>query len=238
MKFKIIVLILFVSIGLKAQLSSVNQNISSVVKILPFGESTTDGAGTDSYRKGLSDSLKAFNVAFDYIGSIKGNGIGYDTDHQGMNGNNCEKLSNWIRLNSSKYVADIILLLEGTNDCGGPLPKHVTSEQALSQLIDTICKYQPNAEVFVSTIPMLADHAYVPTYNFTGGANARATIYNSEMPLIINKKVAQGKRVHFVDTRDVIMLSDLNEDGIHPNQNGYHKMVPYWFNAIKPYLRK
>jgi len=81
----------------------------------------------------------------------------------------------------------------------------------------------------------MAASAYVGGVITTGLANSNATTYNSAMQSLIDKKISQGKKVHFVDTRGVILLTDLT-DGIHPNQAGYDKMVSYWFNAIRPYL--
>jgi lysophospholipase L1-like esterase len=233
--------VIFISLlfaNIQAQVSVVGKNSSgNPIKILPFGESTTEAGNLYSYRKSLSDSLMAHNVSFDFIGSLKGpsNAIGWDTDHQGMSGKACRDLSAWIKANSTTYKADIILLWEGTNDCGWGWQWYGTPISALSTLIDDICANQPQAELFVSTIPAMAASAYVGDVITSGLANSNATAYNSAMQELINLKVSQGKKVHFVDTRGVILLTDLT-DGIHPNQAGYNKMTPYWLNAIKPYL--
>ena len=224
--------------NIQAQIPAVGQTATgNPIKILPFGESTTEAGDLYSYRKCLSDSLIANNVSFDFIGSLKGpsGAKGWDTDHQGMTGKACRDLSAWIKANSTNYKADIILLWEGTNDCAWGWQWYGTPISALSTLIDDICTNQPQAELFVSTIPQMAASAYVGGVVTTGLANSNATTYNSAMQALIDKKTAQGKKVHFVDTRGVILLTDLT-DGIHPNQAGYDKMVSYWFNAIRPDL--
>jgi len=205
-------------------------------KILCFGESTTaSGTGGPSYRKGLQDSLAIHNISFDFIGSKTDDNVqSYDKNHQGMSGESCAGLSNWMKNNYANYQADIILLWEGTNDCGWAWQYGgISSEKQFSNLLDTIVKYQPNAHIFCSTIPPMADNAYSAS-NPSGGANSRAIVYNSTMSSTVQRYRNLGKNVYFVDTRGVILLSDLQSDGIHPTQAGYNKMSPYWWNAIKP----
>jgi lysophospholipase L1-like esterase len=235
--FGVFALSLF-SAGILAQLPAIGQNATgNLIKILPFGESTTDGGTLFSYRKALSDSLIANNVSFDFIGSLRSPlGQTWDIDHQGMSGMACRDLGTWIKANSTTYKADIILLWEGTNDCGWGWQWYGTPISALSTLIDDICANQPQAELFVSTIPVMGANAYASSpWPVGASANAYATTYNAAMPALIDTKIAQGKKVHFVDARGVLTLNDLT-DGIHPNQAGYNKMAPCWFNAIKPYL--
>jgi lysophospholipase L1-like esterase len=212
-------------------------DVLKLIRILPFGESTTEGGSLYSYRKALETLLKTNSVSFSYIGSITGPATGWANNiHQGMTGSPCKDLSAWIKANSKVYKADLILLWEGTNNCGWDWQYSPGAPiDQLSKLIDDICANQPQAELFVSTIPPMAASAYVTATFPSGSANANATTYNAAMPALIETKIAQGKKVHFVDTRGVILLTDLT-DGIHPSQSGYNKMAPYWFNAIKPYL--
>lgn len=206
------------------------------IRILPFGESTTDGGGTESYRKKLGDQLTAHGIAYDFIGSLKRpNPASWDADHQGMSGKANIDLNNWMNVHGASYQADIVLLWQGTNDVAWGWHYYGAPLDSLSALIDRICEKQPNAQVFVSSIPMMGPDAY-PDARGPGEANAATTAYNNAMPALISAKQAQGKKVHFVDTRGVLQVSDLMGDGIHPTQAGYDKMVPHWFAAIQPFL--
>jgi len=206
----------------------------NIIEIIPPGESTAEGGSFYSYRKALFDLLRIHNISFDFIGSLKGAGTDWDTNHFGMSGKACKDLSDWIKNNSTSYKADIILLWEDTNDCGLGWQYYGTPKASLNTLIDDICMNQPQAELFVSTIPMMGDNAYIPPMT-SGGANANVNAYNKAIHILIAVKRAQGKKVHFVDTGGDILAADLT-DGIHPTQNGYDKMAPYWFKAITPFI--
>ncbi len=196
-------------------------NLYSQIRIMPLGESTT--AQNDSYRKALSYLLVSYNVNFDFVGSVKSNGVGYDVDNQGIIGTPCSGITTWFNGNYKEYPADIILLWEGTNDCHWA--SQGTTITKLSELIDTISSKMPLADVFVSTIPPIKDAT----------SNVFVTAYNDTMPGLIQVKKAQGLRVHFVDARGVITADDLI-DNLHPSGSAYTKMSPLWFNAIRPLL--
>ncbi|MEI7502645.1 MAG: carboxypeptidase regulatory-like domain-containing protein, partial [Paludibacter sp.] len=193
------------------------------IRILPLGESTTCGQSNNSYRKALSDSILAYSVNFDYIGSIVGTGTGYDTDHQGMSGTPCSGLMDWVNNRSSAYNPEMILLWEGINDTG--FFSKAKSTQQLRNLISTINTRWPNTEIFVSSIP-----------NTTiDSLNKYVNALNDSMPGVVTAFQNVGVRIHFVNTIGVISTSELI-DAVHPTTAAYLKMAPYWFNAIKPFF--
>ena len=66
-------------------LTIVNQG---TVKIMPLGNSITDGKGSNprhGFREDLSDLLTNSGYDFDFVGSLTG-GSGFDTDHEGHSG--------------------------------------------------------------------------------------------------------------------------------------------------------
>jgi len=196
----------------------------SQIRIMPLGESTTQQ--NNSYRYDLNLLLKSYNVNFDFVGNRKTvSSFSFDTDHQGVSGMTCDKIVTFITDSASCFPSDIVLLWEGINDTGWHSTQHST--QQLRILIDTICSKMPTAELFVSTIPVRNDNNPV--------LDAIVAAFNDSMPQVVADRVALGKKVHFVDTRGLILASDL-VDAVHPSAAGYAKMAPAWFNAMRPLL--
>jgi lysophospholipase L1-like esterase len=206
------------------------------IKILPLGESTT--AQTPSYRQKLCQLLTADGRNYDMIGPVSdGAGVPYDGDHAGFSGNTCDQLSAWVTANKTIYVPDVVLLWEGTNDCGWSFKSQYqpgqTTTGKLSSLIDNISNSYPNALIFVGAImPMsFTAYAYYPTPNGVAASNVVA--YNDSMPSMIARKVAENRKVYFVDSRGMEMNTDVGSDGIHGTPTGYQKMGVFFYNAIK-----
>ena len=194
---------------------------------MPLGESTTQQ--NDSYRYALNLLLKSYNVNFDFVGNRKtySNNV-FDTDHQGVAGMTCDGIVPFINDSATYFPADIVLLWEGINDTGWHSKERTT--QQLRILIDTICSKMPNADVFVSSIPVRNDSPANPELN------AIVAAFNDSLPQVVADRVSLGKKVHFVDTRGLILASDL-VDAVHPSAAGYAKMAPAWFNAMRPLLK-
>ena len=89
----------------------------SQTKILAIGESTT--AAAPGYRKKFLDLAKADNLIIDMLGpNSDGAQLSYDGDHAGFRGTTCSDLVKWIGSGEVKYSPDIVILWQGTNDCG------------------------------------------------------------------------------------------------------------------------
>jgi len=209
----------------------------SQTKVLCIGESSTS-----SYNPGYRGKLKTLLAG---IGSYTFIGPLSDTDgkHAGYSGEPCYTLYGdgtygnlrITNLKNSGYNPDLILLLEGTNDCGWAYQAYSvgrTLASELSTLIDVICANFPNAKLFVSAIMPMSNSAYydVPTPN--GKAASNVIIYNNAMPNTISSQAAEGKEVYYTGA-NTVLLSDLSSDGIHPLQKGYDKIANSFFNAIK-----
>ena len=189
---------------------------------MAFGESTTfDPPG--SYRMKFYDLAKADGLSIDMIGPFSdGTGLSYDGDNAGFIGNPCTVLIEKLDSIYTYYSPDIILLWEGTNDCGWYYKYYINNHpiiNELSLLVDDICLKYPNALVLIGSIPPMSNTAYYPTP--TGMANSNVTTYNDAMPGMIAAKAATGKKVHFIDARSLLNDStDLKSDGVHPNTVG------------------
>ena len=220
-------------------------SIFSQTKIMAFGESTT--AMIPAYRKTFYDLATADGFNIDMVGpNSDGTGLSYDGDNAGFIGFPCAELITKFDSFYINYNPDIILLLEGTNDCGWVYSEYwpVTTLSGvtrtpiveLSSLIDTICLKYPNTEIFVSTIPPMSNLAYAYIPARVGVANANVIVFNNAMPAMIALKVSAGKKIHFVDNRSVLTVADLSSDGIHPNTDGYNKIGTAFYTVVKNFM--
>lgn len=209
----------------------------SQTKVLCIGESSTSSCNP-GYRGKLKTLLAGIG-SYTFIGPLS------DTDgkHAGYSGEPCYTLygdgsSGNLRitnLKNSGYNPDLILLLEGTNDCGWAYQAYSGDRTLASEfrtLVDVISANFPNAKLFVSAIMPMSSTAYdyVPTPN--GKAASNVIVYNEAMPNTIYSKASEGKEVYYTGA-NTVLLSDLSSDGIHPLQRGYDKIANSFFNAIK-----
>lgn len=210
----------------------------SQIKILPLGESTTEAR--PAYREKFWDLAIADGLSIDMIGpNSDGTGLSYDSDNAGFIGYTCSKLINELDSDLAGYSPDIVLLLQGTNDCGWAYDYYINNHpiiDELSLLVDDICLKYPNAQVFVGSIPPMASTSYAPLPTPIGVAKANIAIYNDAIPGMIAAKATSGKKVHFVDARSLSVSTDISNDSIHPNQVGYDKIGVFFYNAVKPFI--
>ncbi|MBN2441782.1 MAG: hypothetical protein JXJ04_10560 [Spirochaetales bacterium] len=193
---------------------------SGPVKIMPLGDSITDGFNVaGGYRIKLWSLIQNMGATIDFVGSMS-NGpseLG-DKNHEGHSGWTISQIDTNINGWMDTYSPRIILLHIGTNDMiggGSGAPAR------LSTLIDKICaKLSSGGKLYVSTIvPMSSSDSAVRTFN-------------AQIPGIVQDKVNSGKPVYLVEMYSALTTSDL-ADGVHPNRTGYDKMADVWFNAIR-----
>jgi len=189
------------------------------VKIMPLGDSITDGAGVaGGYRIELWNKLVAGRYTVDFVGSASNgpSGLG-DHDHEGHSGWTIAQIDANVGTWLPTYSPRTILLHIGTNDIYGSNPAGAPAR--LGTLLDHITALLPNAEVFVAQI--------IPV----SCCDAAARTYNAAIPGIVQTRVNAGKHLHLVDMHSALSTADL-PDGIHPGTAGYAKMATVWYNAL------
>ena len=200
-------------------------------RIMPLGDSITAGQHAvaptpGAYRIQLSADFSADNLSLNFVGSqFNGSDSLGDKDHEGHGGWTIDQITGLVDgglLNT--YQPDAVLLMIGTNDtANSPLSKMYAD---LSNLIDQITARSPNTQLLVSSIAP-TDPAVV------GQTRADKTKdFNLLIPDLVSDKVAQGRKVAFVNAGGSLTLNDLVADGRHPNAQGYNKLGNAWYDAI------
>src|SRR6185437_236993 len=163
--------------------STANAESNGGVKVMPLGDSITDGYTVPGgYRIGLWQRFVSGGYTVDFVGS-QSNGpasLG-DHDHEGHPGWRIDQIDanvvGWL----GTYQPHTVLLHIGTNDI--LQNDDVANAPArLSALIDHITATVPTAEVFVAQIIPLANSSQ----------NAQVRTYNAALPAIVSSKVSAG----------------------------------------------
>lgn len=152
-------------------------------------------------------------------GPTEVNGVAFPRDHEGHSGWTVEEIDDIVPSPALNVDPHIILLHIGTNDVFAG----ASSPDGLGELLDQIIENAPSALLVVSNLVPLAF-----------SADALAT-YNSQVPLLVDERRAQGANIVFVDQYSDFPLDDL-DDGVHPNAGGYDRMAGVWYNAIYEHL--
>lgn len=212
-------------VGLVSRLScpvATSPPAATVTKIMPLGDSITDGFGVPGgYRITLWSSIQNTGKSIDFVGS-QSNGpaeLG-DKDHEGHSGWRIDQLDTNIDGWMDTYRPKIVLLHIGTNDIAQNYDVSGAPSR-LSTLVDKICnKLPPDGKVYVATLITLS------------GMDQNIRSFNASVPGIVREKANAGKPVYPVEMYGALSTSDL-QDGVHPNRTGYDKMADVWFNAVR-----
>lgn len=190
---------------------------SGQVRIMPLGDSITDGAIIPGgYRTYLWNLLHNDGDNIDFVGSLSSGPVG-DSDHEGHIGWTIPQLAGSVYGWVSTYQPDIILLNIGANDVDhGDSAANMTAN--LSRLLGSIYAARPGTYVIVSTL-IPTSHGDQNTWNS----------FNASIPGIAS--AYGGHKIVVLDMSHALGLSDL-ADGIHPNSSGYSKMAGMWYPVV------
>lgn len=177
------------------------------LKIMPLGDSITYGItgnrdrDSGGYRTELWNKFVADGLQVEFVGSISEGADSLSSqNHEGHPGWTIKQISDSVNEWLNTSGPDLILLMIGTNDTKKSSLKTMIKE--FSALIDKITAHSPDAQLFVASIPPIHPSA-MPSIRVL-----RAIYFNAAIPNIVNSKVAQGKKVNFVDMRS-LTVNDL-----------------------------
>jgi len=220
------------------------QTSNAVVKIMPLGDSITDGVGSShnaGYRLELFRLSVTNNKKLTFVGShesgpdmVDGKPFpkkqeghsGWTIDDGGGRSGLYPQIQGWL----TATPPHIVTLMIGTNDINGN-NNVADAPNRLGKLLDSIFTKDANVLVVLAQI--------VPTK--TDGTNNTIKTYNAAMPNLVSTRVNQGRHIVLVDmygafTKDTNYKNTVLGDNLHPNQAGYNLMADVWFKALDPYL--
>lgn len=211
------------------------------LKIMPLGDSITDGVigandrSNGGYRTQLWNQFVADGLKAEFVGSQSTGPASLGSkNHEGHPGWTIGQIATSVNGWLNTYQPDIVLLMIGTNDTRKNSLKTMIYE--FSDLIDQITVQSPDTRLLVASIPPIH-----PTAKSVISI-LRAKYFNTAIPGIINSKVAQGKKVDFVDMRSLTVddltssLSPNLDNGCHPSAQGYRKIAKFWYDAVSEIL--
>jgi len=207
----------------------------AAIRIMPLGDSITDGSYLDqypgSYRIALWQLCVDAGIDIDFVGSLQ-NGPERlpDKDHEGH-------IGLWSDLETVNVNQHMDLDLE--SKLAAMQPQVVL---VLLGPVDVICGKDPDAtavpgnlDTLVDLIASTLDDSYILLGTLIPSKRAEweseITWINAHLPDIVAQKQLAGKNVSLVDLYRCLTLADI-VDEVHPTLQGYAKMAQAWFDAI------
>jgi lysophospholipase L1-like esterase len=219
----------------------------AVCRIMPLGDSITDGFGSTSpgggYRPSLFHLILQAGQHATFVGSAAQNGpamvdgVAFPRMHEGHSGYTIDPgagrsgISPLTPTSLTTNTPHIVLLMIGTNDID--LQNDVANApMRLGTLLDTIFTTAPDVTVLVAQITPTSDDTL----------NARIMTYNAAIPALVAARAAAGKHVLLVDmyaslASNASYKTTLLYDRLHPNDAGYAKLADTWYAALGPLLK-
>lgn len=205
---------------------------AGVTRIMPLGDSITRGWYGSVYHWGYREPLYVSltgGYGFDFVGS-KIDGSFPDPNHEGRDGWRADeilngrpsapaegKLADWL----SKQQPDVVLLHIGTND----ITQGNQDANEVNDILDVIDAYEDANNKHVTVILALLINRN--PYNYA------TTQFNEDVNNMALNRIASGDDIIIVDMESALNYpTDMNWDGLHPNDSGYAKMAEVWYNAL------
>jgi hypothetical protein len=206
------------------------------VKIMPLGDSITEGAQADlgGYRWPLENLLLDAGYAFDYVGSAR-KGSPADMPrpwHEGHGGYQIESADGGQQLEGPvvdsalrTYQPDVILLLAGTNNLNFPDTLNPDKTSAMyDRLLAQIFALSPTVVVVASPVPWKAS---VPS--------DQVAAFNDRVQGIVERYADAGYHIAWVAGMTDAVDGGVENlpDGLHPSQPAYGRMAEQWFRSLE-----
>jgi acetyl esterase len=193
------------------------------VRILPLGDSITEGGGQKCYRSALARKLGDAGLDVAFVGPKE---APPGLRHGGYGGKNAEQIAELYAGFHATTPADIVLIHAGHNHFVDekPVPGIL---RATGSMIATARKANPKVTVLLAqviTSGKLPKYSYLPELN-------------RQLGTLATRLDRPGQRVLLVDQATGFdWKTDAVADRVHPNDRGAEKMAECWFQALKPLL--
>jgi len=213
--------------------------VADTLTIMPVGNSLTEA--NPGYKGFLWTQLTENNYRVKFTGPKTDAGTNY-LNHAGFGGYTIgpdpnvylDQVDPWGEgniffhidsgYNLIDYDADVWLLEIGTNDFWNQntYNPNVVGADRLDDLVGKIFTHDSGLILFLANIlPLKNDTKY-------------ASLFNSEIPAIIEKYSKMGFKIYLVDLNQKTGLNETDyTDNIHLNALGNKKMADVWYNAIQ-----
>jgi lysophospholipase L1-like esterase len=223
-------------------------------KIMPFGDSITDGYNSDTpggyrvelFRRAHSAGKNITFVGSGWNGPDTVDGAPFPHNHEGHSGWTIDPeggrsgISTLLQNNGSnqsvmlKYSPHIVLLMIGTNDAIDNYDM-ANAPTRLGKLIDTIYAQLPDALIVVAQpIPSRGDGSKGDDTTLSN----RIKTYDDAIPAVVKAKADAGKHIFVVDMFTPFNPNKVSllEDQWHPNLQGYVLLGTQWYQVLQSLL--
>jgi lysophospholipase L1-like esterase len=201
---------------------------------MPLGGSITYGLGSSDgsgYRKALYDMLVARGHAVEMVGS-RNSGSMSSNANEGWPGRRIDQIHSKAIKSTVKLLPNIFTVNAGSNDCLQGFEIDSAGARIDAMLQDLWKTGLPDATVILSTLVVAVDPS----------VNERVLRVNDQIRGLVRERRRSGGdsngNVFLADMYSSTgpQLTDLVEDGIHPNDEGYVKMAQIWTESIEKAL--
>lgn len=194
-----------------------------VYRILPVGDSITEGGKTFSnYRYPLLEKLAAAGYRVEFTCSRMSASPAGSLRHEGYSGKNAEFLAGALEKNFRTNVADIILIHSGHNHTNTEAPVNGIIA-ATENMIRKARSVNPKVIVLVAQV---IPSGKLPKYEYLPELNAEL----AKLPTRLTTAESPVIGVNMADGFD--WRTDTIGDHVHPNALGAKKMAAKWFAAL------
>ena len=210
---------------------------AGAVRIMPLGDSITDGAAgsTDDtgYRRSLWLQLDAaLDDSVKFKGSLtSGTPTDFDRDHEGHPGWHANQIRDNIYTWLDANPVEIVLLHIGTNDISGSQTAP-SLKLEVDDILDNIDQWETDntAEITVFVAQIINRSNPLDTKGLETSA------YNDSLALLVASRVAAGDDLVLVDHESALDYPGDMDDTVHPNDAGYQDMADTWYAALEDFL--
>jgi lysophospholipase L1-like esterase len=220
----------------------------TVCKVMPFGDSITDGYNSDTpggYRVELFRRAHVDGKNITFVGSQSNgpdtvDGAPFPHNHEGHSGwtiapeGGRSGISTLVATVMPQYKPHIVLLMIGTNDAIDNYDM-ANAPTRLGALIDSIYAQLPNVLIVVAQpIPSRGD----ASKGDDTALSARIKTYDDAIPAVVKARADAGKHILVVDMYTPFNpnKASLIEDQWHPNLQGYVVLGTQWYSVLGPLL--